>query len=139
MSTQPAQVAVGQELEPLVVEAVDPEKMKTMAAILRDPNPIHYDAEVVRRLGMGDAPVNQGPINLGYLMELVVRWAGSRDVLRRFGVRFLGNVLAGERVTCTGRVTAIDGDRGEVELELQAAVGDRVVLAGTATVVWRGG
>lgn len=127
-------VRPGQALEPLVVDSVDPQRMKTMAAILQDPNPIHYDASSVRALGMGDRVVNQGPINMAYLLNLVTRFAGDPRALRRFQVRFLGNVFAGDRVECRGAVTRVDERLGTVELELEAVVGDRPVLAGGATV-----
>ena len=70
-------VVAGETLPPLVVESVDAEKMKLMAALLRDPNPIHIDAASVRALGLGDRPVNQGPTNLSYLLEMVMRWSGG--------------------------------------------------------------
>ena len=41
---------------------------------------------------MGDRPVNQGPLNMGYLMTMLARWAGGRDRVLDFRVRFLGNV-----------------------------------------------
>ena len=127
-------VQAGQVLEPLVVEKVDTEKMKTMAAILRDPNPIHYDVDVVRALGMGDAPVNQGPINLGFLLEMVSRFGGGPESVRRIKLRFLGNVFGGERVECTGTVTSVDRDAHLAELEVQAASNGRPVLGGTAWI-----
>jgi acyl dehydratase len=123
---------VGQEIEPLVVEKIDVEKMKTMAAILHDPNPIHYDADLVRELGMGDAPVNQGPINLALLIEAVCRFGGGPDSLKRIRLRFLGNVFGGERYVCTGKVVSVDGD--VAELEVGATANDRPVLGGTAWV-----
>jgi acyl dehydratase len=123
---------VGDAVEPLVVDSVDVEKMKTMAAILQDPNPIHYDVELVKRLGMGDAPVNQGPINLAFLIEMACRAGGGPQALRRIRLRFLGNVFGGERVECTGTVTAIED--GVAELEVGATANGRPVLAGTAWV-----
>jgi acyl dehydratase len=132
-----SEVRAGQELRPLVIESVDAEKMKTMAAILQDPNPIHFDVETVRELGLGDQPVNQGPINMSYLLNLVTGWAGDPGALRRFSVRFLGNVLAGERLECAGRVASVDEEAGTAELELHAAVGERPVLSGSATVALR--
>jgi acyl dehydratase len=132
-----SEVRAGQELRPLVIESVDAEKMKTMAAILQDPNPIHFDVDTVRELGLGDRPVNQGPINMSYLINLVSGWTGDPAALRRFSVRFLGNVLAGERLECTGRVTSVDEEAGTAELELHAAVGERPVLSGSATVALR--
>jgi acyl dehydratase len=130
----PARLTEGAELEPLVVESVPPEKMKLMAALLRDPNPIHFDAEAVRSDGMGDRVINQGPINQAYLVNLVTRAAGGPDRLRSIQVRFLGNVLAGDRVECRGRVAAVDEAAGTATLEIEARVGDAPVLAGTAVV-----
>jgi acyl dehydratase len=125
-------MTVGDAVEPLVVESVDVEKMKTMAAILQDPNPIHYDADLVKRLGMGEAPVNQGPINLAFLIEMACRAGGGPQSLKRIRLRFLGNVFGGDRVECTGTVVAIDG--GVAELEVGATANGRPVLAGTAWV-----
>jgi hypothetical protein len=45
---------------PLVVDAVDPGRMKTMALLLADPNPIHWDVTVNERLGLGPARVTRG-------------------------------------------------------------------------------
>jgi acyl dehydratase len=125
---------VGTELPPLVIEAVDAEKMKLMAAILRDPNPIHYDADRVEELGMGNRVINQGPSNMSYLLNMVTRWSGGVPTLRSVSVRFLGNVFAGDRVECTGRVTAVDAGTGLVTLAVAASVGNRPVLQGTVVV-----
>ena len=129
-----ADVAAGQAIEPLVIESVDPGRMKTMAAILQDPNPIHYDVEVVKALGYGDRPVNQGPLNMAYVLELISRFAGGPAAITRFGARFHGNVFAGDRLECTGTVTAVDEDAATAELELVAAVGGTPVLTGSATI-----
>jgi acyl dehydratase len=127
-----AHADVGQELPELVIASVDPEKMKLMAALLRDPNPIHFDAGRVRELGLGDRPVNQGPSNLSYLLDMVTRWSGGVPTLRHVAVRFLGNVFAGDRVVCRGTVAEVAD--GHVTLEVQALVEERAVLQGTVTV-----
>ena len=125
---------VGQRLEPFIVESVDAEKMKAMAAILQDPNPIHFDAEVVRSLGYGERPINQGPINLAWFMSCAIRFAGSRERLLLGPVRFLGNVFAGERFVAEGTVSAVDRAAGTAELEIECSSDGRPVLAGIATV-----
>lgn len=125
---------VGQTLEPLVIESVDPEPMKVMAAILDDPNPIHFDVESTKALGMGDHPVNQGPTNVTWLLEAVQRFAGGPDKIRGFSVRFLGNVFGGDRFEVTGEVTSIDETSGEAELALSATSGGRPALGGTARI-----
>lgn len=125
---------VGQTLEPFVIESVDPEPMKVMAAILDDPNPIHFDVEATKALGMGDQSVNQGPTNVTWLLESVQRFAGGPDKIRAFSVRFLGNVFGGERFEVTGEVTAVDEAAGEAELQLSATSGGRPALGGTARI-----
>jgi acyl dehydratase len=129
-----AEASVGRRLEPFVVEAVDAEKMKAMAALLQDPNPIHFDADVVRALGYGKRPINQGPINLAWFMSCALRFAGSRERLLRTQVRFLGNVFAGERFVAEGTITAVDREAGTAELTIECTSDGRPVLAGTATV-----
>lgn len=124
---------VGQRLPALVIDEVSAEKMKLMAAILRDPNPIHIDADEVRALGLGDREVNQGPSNMSYVLNMVTRWSGGVPTLRSVAMRFLGNVFAGDRVDCVGTVAAID-DEGLITLEVAARVGDRVVLEGSVVV-----
>jgi len=128
------ELEVGQDLPPLVVESVDPEKMKLMAAILRDPNPIHFDAESVRALGLGDGVINQGPSNLSYAVNMVTRWSGGQRTVRSVAMRFLGNVFAGDRVECRGRVAAVEDDSGLVTVEVEALVRERPVLQGTVVV-----
>lgn len=125
----------GRELEPFVVQAVDAGRMKTMAVLLRDPNPIHWDERALGRLGMDPRPVNQGPISASYLMELAIRAAGSRLRCRTCDVRFLANVLAGQHVICTGRVMAVNRRANTADLELAATADGVPVLSGSATVI----
>src|SRR5581483_5286732 len=100
-------VEPGTELPPLRIESVPAEAMKTVAALLHDPTPIHWDVESVRALGMGDRPVNQGPNNMAYVVNMLTTWAGSPGRIRRLRVRFLGNVFAGDSVTARGVVTGV--------------------------------
>ncbi len=126
---------VGDELPRMAIEAVDAEKMKTMAALLADSNPIHWDVDTVRELGMGDQPVNQGPNNLGYVMNMLGDWAGGAERIQKIRVRFLDNVFAGDRLEAGGSVTAVDVD-GTVECDVWLARdGTHPVLAGTATLL----
>ena len=129
---------VGTELPGYEVPSVSAEKMKTMAALLNDPTAIHWDVETLRALGMGDRPVNQGPLNMGYVMNAVTDWAGGADRLRRLRVRFLGNVLAGHHLRVRATVTGLreeDGARlADCDVVLEVVGGDAVV-SGTATVV----
>lgn len=133
-----AAVIVGDPL-PDRVFRVDAEKMKIMAALLRDPNMIHLDAAETVRLGMGDRVVNQGPTNLGYVHTMLAAWAGADDRVLATSLRFRATVVAGDRVVAGGRVTAVHDD-GRVECEVwldvegpDRGIGGRAV-SGTAVV-----
>lgn len=128
---------VGDALPERVVERVDPEKMKIMAALLRDPNMIHLDPAASERAGLGRRLVNQGPINLGYVQTLLTEWAGGADRVRACAFRLLGNVHDGERVVAGGQVVSVAGGLVECAVWLDAERdGARVrVVTGTATVL----
>jgi acyl dehydratase len=133
----PADVQPGAEIPPLVVEEVGTEQMKTVAALLHDPNPIHFDVESVQALGMGDRVVNQGPNNMAYVVNMLGDWAGGPGRVRGLRVRFLGNVFGGDRLTARGTVTGVREEGGErladLDVWLERAEDDRV-LDGTAVV-----
>jgi acyl dehydratase len=118
------------------IERVDPEKMKLFAAIARDPNTIHWDRAEVARRGLGDRLINQGPTNLGYVINMLLAWAGPTS-LRNLTIRFTSNVFDGDTVVAGGIVTAVrEADRerlADCDVWLDRADGTRAV-AGTAVV-----
>ena len=126
---------VGDALAEWTMEHVDPARMKTMAAILRDPYPVHWDRVANERIGLGDRVVNQGPLNLGYIVNMLHAWAGAGSV-RRLTVVFGRPVLDGDRVVAGGVVSAladVDGERRATCEVWLARDGERVVT-GTAVV-----
>jgi len=131
-------VQTGTELPSRVIQQVDVAEMKTMAALLQDPNPIHWDPESTRALGMGDRTVNQGPTNMAYVMNMLVAWVGNDPSrLRGITLRFMANVFHGDRVEAGGRVTAVREGHGERLADCEVwldVIGGTRALAGTATV-----
>lgn len=124
--------AVGDTLPPFVIESVSPDAMKQWAVFLADPNPIHLDVEVVKAKGLGDKVINQGPINVAYMMNmLMAAFPGGR--IETMESRFLDNVYAGDTVTASGRITTIDGHRISCELSLDVE-GRGTVNSGTAII-----
>ena len=126
-------VTAGDTLPELTIEHVDPEKMKTMAALLQDSNPIHWDVASVRRLGLGDRVVNQGPNNMAYVVNMLAAFAGGPENVLRLRVRFLDNVFAGDRLVAGGTVTEVTEETIECDVWL-AKDGDQPVLSGSAVV-----
>ena len=114
---------------------VTPERMALMAAILRDPNPIHFEPSTTGGDEQGPR-INQGPLNVGYIANMLTSWAGP-DSIRRLRVRFVANVFEGDDVEASGVVTAIadgpDGTLAECDVQLVRSNGD-LVLTGTATI-----
>lgn len=125
--------AVGDALPPFTIESVSTEAMKDWAVFLADPNPIHLDVEVVRAKGLGDRVINQGPINVAYMMNmLTAAFPGAR--IESMDSRFLDNVYGGDKVIASGTVTAVDGGRVQCAVQLDVE-GRGAVNAGTATVL----
>jgi acyl dehydratase len=99
-------VVAGDEIPSWTMEFVDPARMKTMAAILRDPYTVHWDRLGNEQLGIGLRVVNQGPLNVGYIANMIIAWAGPGSV-RRLTLAFGRPVLDGECVTARGVVTHV--------------------------------
>jgi acyl dehydratase len=121
------------------MESVAPERMRTMAAILRDPNPLHWDRNAVDALtlGLGKRTINQGPLGLSYMINMLHAWAGP-DALRRIVMRFPQVVLDGERVVARGEISALRQEQGVTlaDCRIWLEHSERgILLEGTATVV----
>jgi 3-hydroxybutyryl-CoA dehydratase len=124
--------AVGDVLPPFTIESVSPQAMREWAVFLADPNPIHLDVEVVRAKGLGDRVINQGPINVAYMMNMLMR-AFPQGRIKAMDSRFLDNVYAGDRATVSGKVTAVED--GTVTCEFTLEIDGRgAVNSGTAII-----
>ncbi|MEU7810912.1 MaoC/PaaZ C-terminal domain-containing protein [Pseudonocardia sp. NPDC049154] len=131
--------AVGDAVPSLRVDSVEADKIRIMALVLQDPNPIHFDLAAVRAAGLGDREVNQGGVTMAFVMNMLAAWAGSRAAVRVVDCRFSANVFAGDAVDLGGTVTAVREVDGEhlVDCEVWADSGDGVrAIAGTATVAF---
>ena len=131
-------LTVGDAIPEWVMESVSAERMRTMAAILRDPNPVHWDRDAVATLplGLGRRTINQAPLGLSYMVNMLHEWAGP-DCIRRFVVRFPQIVLDGERVVAKGTITALKEENSQMfaDCDIWLEHQERgVLLEGTATV-----
>ena len=129
---------VGDSIPEWVMPSVSAERMRTMAAILRDPNPLHWDRDAVAALPMvlGRRTINQGPLGLGYLVNMLQDWAGD-GCIRRIKMTFPQVVLDGDRVIARGRITALRDENSEqlADCDIWLEHGERgVLLQGKATV-----
>jgi acyl dehydratase len=123
----------GAVLPEFVVESVDAQRMKTMAALLRDPYRVHWDRQATTAMGLGGRVINQGPLNLSYIMNALHAHCGPGS-LRRVTVAFHRPVFDGDAVVASGERTGDDdaGTHWRVWLRRDQPVRDELVVTGTA-------
>ena len=127
-------LAVGDALGPLE-RRVTQEQISAYAEASGDFNPIHTDDEFARSVGL-PGTIAHGLLEMGILAEAVSRWAGGSDRVAGLECRFSKPLLAGDTITCTGKVVAVDTTAGTATLEVEAQSdrGERVLTNGRATV-----
>ncbi|WP_238368469.1 MaoC family dehydratase [Mesobacterium pallidum] len=127
----------GTDLPPYRIEHVDPETMKAWAPLLRDPNPIHLDRAAVRAAGLGDRRINQGPINLAYVVTLLHR-AFPGAFIEDIRNRFTDNAYEGEALEARATVTGVEDTDGRTRVTLEFTLNSderAVVISGTAALI----
>lgn len=129
----------GEAVPDYVVDPVDPQRMKTMAALLRDPYRVHWDRQATEAMGLGGRVINQGPLNLSYVVNALHAWAGPGSI-RRLTVAFHRPVFDGDRVVAAGRVLedGPEGRRVQIWLRRDDPREAECMVSGTAIVRPRG-
>lgn len=112
---------------------VEGSRMKVFSLITQDPNPIHWDVAEVAALGLGDRCVNQGGLNLAYVLDALDEWLVGRARVKTVRTRFLGNVFEGDVVVVRAVVENARGIDVDVTFELVTS-SDQIALRGSATL-----
>lgn len=120
-----------------IIDRVDEGAIRSFAAVLDDPNPIHLDLAAVRTMGLGDRVINQGPAGIGYLMSMLqASVPGSR--IEELSVNLSALIYGGDRVVAGGSVETVGVADGLVHygcsVWLETTSGSRAI-EGTATIV----
>ena len=129
-------IRVGSEIPPWDMPRVLPERMCTMAAILRDPYPVHWDRRIVAAMGLGERTINQGPLGLSYMINMLHAWTGHESI-KRLTMTFPLPVFEGDHVVAKGIVTAIRQEKGPryADCDIWLERNSEQPLIGTATVL----
>ncbi len=131
------ELTAGTELPSLVVDGISVDDIRTVMDVMGDVNPVHIDEELVRRLGLRGL-VNQGPANLGYVVNMLLRTFPEPAVLRRLAFRFHASSSPGDELTARARILEASSVNGgsalRCEITLDRQDGARV-LSGTADVL----
>ena len=134
MSIDPAGVAVGDEVTPLVVE-MTATRIVAGAIASRDFMPVHHDRAFAQSQGAPDIFPNILS-DTAYCSRFLTDWAGPEAMVARLDIRLGVPVFPGHTLTFTGAVSAVErqGDEVVIDVGFRAAgdIGDHVT--GTATV-----
>lgn len=132
-----AEVAVGQELPPLVVRLRRADLVR-YAGASGDLNPIHWSDRVATEVGLPGV-IAHGLLTMAHGARAVTGWAGDPGALVEYTVRFAKPVVVpddadGVDVSYSGRVAAIsEGGLVRVDLSVTSA-GQRVLGLARAVV-----
>ena len=128
-----ADLSVGDEGAPLVIENLSRTHFVTYAGASGDFNPMHHDDTIATQAG-SPSVFGHGMLTAGWMARVVKDWFGA-EALRKFQVRFAKQVWPGETLTFSATITGIDEQAGTVDLALLAMNADgEQKMTGSATV-----
>jgi acyl dehydratase len=130
----------GDELD-RTIDDLRGEDTKLIAALLQDPYPPHFDSRQASELGYPGL-LNQGPANLAYMLQPIVRELGAPTDLEGFETRFHDMVFEDETLRATATVEEMipeDGSGGLVEFAVcLRKENDDIAVDGTVTARFSG-
>ena len=112
-------LSVGDEREAVVVEKLGRTQIVQYAGASGDFNPIHHDETFATGAAGYPSVFAHGMLTMGLTGKLLTDWLGD-EVLKSFGVRFVGQVWPGDTLTARGTVKSIQeqGSQGLIEIEV---------------------
>ncbi len=121
-------VEVGMEITPLAKVATT-RMLVQWAGASGDFNPLHYDEEFAKNIGVG-APIVHGALKRAWLGQLMIDWIGEEGVLKRLSCQYramdyprkmktMTEPQPGETWWCKGKVVKKYEENGEFLVECQ--------------------
>ena len=125
MTTVDVTPVVGLELPELVIEA-SVRKIVATAIATRDYQDVHHDIATAQAKGSKTIFTNILTSN-GYVLRYVTDFFGPLSVVKSSKIRLGVPNYAGDTMTMTGTVTAVDGKSVEVAVRGSNSLGDHVI------------
>ncbi|AVH21104.1 MaoC family dehydratase [Nocardia cyriacigeorgica] len=129
---EPATIAVGTELPELVIHA-DPTFVISSALATRDFQDVHHDRDKAVERGSKDIFVNI-LTDTGLVQRFVTDWSGPRTIVKKIALRLGVPLYAGDTLTLTGKVTAIEGDDIHISVTGRDSLGDHIVATAVIAI-----
>jgi len=127
-------LSVGDEL-PAMTKNASRAQLFLYSAASFNPHRIHYDREYAAVEGHPDVLVH-GPLQGSWLTQYLTDWIGPQGRLRNVSWQNRASAFPEQDLEFRGKVTAVNSETGEVEVEVWEQTADgQVLMPGTATVV----
>ncbi|MDO5710279.1 MAG: MaoC/PaaZ C-terminal domain-containing protein [Micrococcales bacterium] len=118
--------------------SVDRARLVHYAGASGDRNPIHWDVDFAKGVGLPDV-IAHGMFTMGAAAECVSAWCGDPGRIVSYGTKFVGMVVVprdlGAVVEVSGKVTAVDVDAQLATVELTVTSQGRKILGRALAVV----
>ncbi|MCC3316210.1 MaoC family dehydratase [Nocardia africana] len=121
---QPTAVQVGTTLPQLVIHA-DPTFVVSTALATRDFQDVHHDRDKAVERGSKDIFVNI-LTDTGLVQRFVTDWAGPGAVVKSIALRLGVPLYAGDTLTLSGTVAAVDGTDITIDVVGKDSLGDHI-------------
>ena len=130
-----AGVQQGESFEEVLVEDLTRTRLVQYAGASGDYNPIHTDEPFVKEVAGYPTVFAHGMLTMGLAGGTLTRLFGAGNV-KKYSVRFTGQVWPGDTLKVKAQVTGIETHDGKEVVSLALSVfnqSDQQVLAGTAS------
>ncbi|MFI2285382.1 MaoC family dehydratase [Nocardia beijingensis] len=131
-AVEPDAVRVGTVLPELAIHA-DPTFVISTALATRDFQDVHHDRDKAVARGSKDIFVNI-LTDTGLVQRFVTDWAGPRAVVKSIALRLGVPLYAGDTLTLTGTVTAVDGEDVHIDVVGKDSLGDHITATAVVTL-----
>ena len=113
-------LAIGEELSPLVKPPITQEQLQRYAQASGDHNPIHLDEAAARRVGL-DSVIAHGMLSMAFLGQFVNQQITDipEAYLVQLKVRFMSMVRLGDTLTCHGIVRGRTDATGKTSVAVE--------------------
>ena len=95
------------QIPSFIVPSVRVVDIETVMEVMEDLNPIHVDEELAKSLGLRGC-VNQGPANIGYIVNMFVNWLGDPTAIKNLQFRNYSISCPGDYLESRGEVLQVD-------------------------------
>lgn len=130
-------VHVGAAIAPLRIE-IDRARLVQYAGASGDRNPIHWDQETARAVGLPDV-IAHGMFTMGAAVEAVSAWAGHGGRVVLYQTKFPATVPVprdgGAVIDVAGTVAKVDPEKRQVTVDLAVTSGGSKVLGRPLVIV----